>query len=52
MPWAALTVKKVVVGDPPGAVWAFSGGLGHFALPATGGATPFPLTPGQTVPVS
>ena len=52
MPWAALTVKKVVVGDPPGDVWAFSGGLGNFALPATGGEKTFPLTPGQTVTVS
>jgi hypothetical protein len=51
-PWAEVTVKKVVVGNPPATPWAFSGDLGNFTLPAAGGEQAFPLTPGQTVTVS
>ena len=52
VPWAALTVTKVVVGDPPGDDWSFGGTLGSFTLPASGGEQVFSLNPGDTVTVS
>ena len=52
VPWAALTVTKVVVGDPPGDDWSFDGTLGSFTLSATGGEQLFLLNAGDTVTVS
>ncbi|MCW5865514.1 MAG: hypothetical protein KIT52_20670 [Anaerolineae bacterium] len=36
-PRGHVTIVKNVVGTPPGSDWAFSGDLGPFSLPATGG---------------
>ena len=52
VPWAALVVTKVVVGDPPADDWSFGGTLGSFTLPAVGGEQIFSLNPGDTVIVS
>lgn len=37
----SIEVVKTVVGAPPEDEWAFSGDLGNFTLPATGGSTTF-----------
>jgi len=40
-PTGELTITKVVVGSTPGADWAFTGGLGPFNLPASGGSATY-----------
>jgi len=40
-PSGDLTITKVVAGTPPGADWAFSGDLGPFNLPASGGGATY-----------
>ena len=40
-PSGDLTITKVVVGTTPGADWAFSGDLGPFNLPASGGGATY-----------
>ena len=48
---SAIQIIKQVVGTAS-ADWAFSGGLGSFTLPATGGQREFPLLPPGTYPVA
>ncbi|HOU40734.1 MAG TPA: glycoside hydrolase family 13 protein, partial [Promineifilum sp.] len=40
-PSGDLTITKTVVGTPPGADWAFTGDLGPFNLPASGGGATY-----------
>lgn len=52
VPWAEVTVKKVVLGSAPAGDWVFGGTLGAFTLPAAGGERLFPRTIGDTVTIT